>query len=87
MSTSDEVLAQIREALIHGRKIEAIKLYRESTGAGLAEAKNAVEAFEKEWRAATPEQFTTSPGGKGCSTLVVALGVTMTFLSLWIFGR
>jgi hypothetical protein len=27
------------------RKIEAIKLYREETGAGLAEAKEAVEAF------------------------------------------
>ena len=26
-----------------GRKIEAIKAYREATGAGLAEAKNAVE--------------------------------------------
>jgi len=28
-----------------GRKIEAIKAYREETGAGLAEAKQAVEAF------------------------------------------
>ncbi|HVS40576.1 MAG TPA: ribosomal protein L7/L12 [Gemmataceae bacterium] len=27
------------------RKIEAIKVYREETGAGLAEAKNAVESF------------------------------------------
>jgi hypothetical protein len=27
------------------RKIEAIKIYREETGAGLAEAKEAVEAF------------------------------------------
>jgi len=28
-----------------GRKIEAIKAYREQTGAGLAEAKRAVEAY------------------------------------------
>jgi len=28
-----------------GRKIEAIKVYREETGAGLAEAKGAVEAY------------------------------------------
>jgi hypothetical protein len=28
-----------------GRKIEAIKVYREETGAGLAEAKAAVEAY------------------------------------------
>jgi hypothetical protein len=27
------------------RKIEAIKVYREETGAGLADAKNAVEAY------------------------------------------
>ena len=30
------------------RKIEAIKLYREETGAGLAEAKEAVETFIKQ---------------------------------------
>jgi ribosomal protein L7/L12 len=36
--------AREAEALIRaGRKIEAIKLYRELTGAGLAEAKAAVE--------------------------------------------
>lgn len=35
------------EALRHGRKIEAIKLYREATGTGLAEAKSFVEALEE----------------------------------------
>lgn len=35
----DEVVALVRA----GRKIEAIKVYREATGAGLVEAKNAVE--------------------------------------------
>lgn len=34
-------------ALLHdGRRIEAIKAYRGATGAGLAEAKSAVEALE-----------------------------------------
>ena len=38
------VAAQEAEALVKvGRKIEAIKLYREMTGAGLAEAKAAIE--------------------------------------------
>jgi ribosomal protein L7/L12 len=37
----------IRELLAAGRKIEAIKLYREQTGAGLKEAKDAVEAIEQ----------------------------------------
>lgn len=36
-------LAPVREAMARGRKIEAIKLYREATGCGLAEAKHAVE--------------------------------------------
>ncbi|QHA04952.1 hypothetical protein GQF42_18070 [Streptomyces broussonetiae] len=35
----DEVLALVRE----GKKIHAIKVYRESTGAGLKEAKEAVD--------------------------------------------
>jgi ribosomal protein L7/L12 len=38
---------QIRVLLGQGRKIEAIKVFREATGAGLAEAKEAVEALEK----------------------------------------
>ncbi len=37
------VLALLR----NGRKIEAIKLYRDITGAGLKEAKDAVEALER----------------------------------------
>ncbi len=34
------------QALLDGRKIQAIKLYRERTGAGLKEAKDAVEAYD-----------------------------------------
>lgn len=39
----DEVKAQI----VLGNKIEAIRLYREATGVGLKEAKDAVEAMER----------------------------------------
>lgn len=39
-------LATIVAALRQGRKIEAIKLFREATGMGLAESKEAVEAME-----------------------------------------
>jgi ribosomal protein L7/L12 len=46
-ATNDPPFDQrIRQLLIDGRKIEAVKLYREQTGAGLAEAKEAVEAIE-----------------------------------------
>jgi len=39
--TNEEIAALIRE----GKKIEAIKAYRELTGAGLAEAKNYIESL------------------------------------------
>lgn len=35
-----------RQLLAEGKKIEAIKVYREETGAGLKDAKDAVEAYE-----------------------------------------
>jgi len=45
---SDPALSpQIREALRRGNKIEAIKLYREMTGVGLAEAKQAIDRAER----------------------------------------
>lgn len=37
----------IREALLSGKKINAIKIYREIYGVGLKEAKEAVEAMER----------------------------------------
>jgi ribosomal protein L7/L12 len=40
-------IARVLELLADGRKIEAIKAYREATGVGLAEAKDVVEAFER----------------------------------------
>jgi len=40
-------LAEIQRLLQGGQKIEAIKLFREMTGAGLKEAKDAVEAIER----------------------------------------
>ena len=38
---------QLRELIEQGNKIAAIKLYREMTGLGLKEAKDAVEAIER----------------------------------------
>ena len=43
---SEDLEQRVRSVLEHGDKIEAIKIYREETGAGLAEAKSAVEALE-----------------------------------------
>ncbi len=45
---SDPALSpQIQDALRRGNKIEAIKLYREVTGVGLAEAKGAIDRAEQ----------------------------------------
>jgi ribosomal protein L7/L12 len=45
---ADPVLApQVQDALRRGNKIEAIKIYRELTGVGLAEAKQAVDRAEQ----------------------------------------
>lgn len=38
---------RVQDALRRGNKIEAIKIYRELTGVGLAEAKEAVERQEQ----------------------------------------
>jgi ribosomal protein L7/L12 len=44
---SDPILSpEIRQALQRGNKIEAIKIYRELTGVGLAEAKDAIDRLE-----------------------------------------
>lgn len=42
---SSDQLAAVRSELARGNKIAAIKLMREATGLGLAEAKDAVEAM------------------------------------------
>ena len=38
---------QIQDALRRGNKIEAIKIYRELTGVGLAEAKDVIDKVEQ----------------------------------------
>jgi ribosomal protein L7/L12 len=45
-SIPDDDLNRVRAAAAAGEKIEAIKLYRAATGAGLAEAVKAVEALQ-----------------------------------------
>ena len=44
---SNDLEGEISELLARGSKIEAIKVYREATDAGLKDAKDAVEAFER----------------------------------------
>jgi ribosomal protein L7/L12 len=55
----DPIAQEIRDDLDSGNKIAAIKRYRELTGLGLAEAKAAIEAFE---RGATLAMAGAAPG-------------------------
>jgi ribosomal protein L7/L12 len=49
-SASEGLDPEVVQLLNGGNKIQAIKLHRERTGLGLAEAKDAVEAFERRYR-------------------------------------
>lgn len=82
-SLSDVQINAISDALRGGNKIEAIKLYREATGLGLKESKDAVEALEVDLRGKFPDQFpptgsasAQAKGKGGCLGLVAVLFAT-----------
>ncbi len=77
---SDKIKTEIVELIFSGRKIEAIKLYREATGLGLAEAKTYIDSLINELREKSPEKFTSQ--GSGCSSAAVfflAIAGTITY--------
>lgn len=58
---NDATRTTIIENLRRGQKIAAIKSYRDATGAGLVDAKNAVEALARENGIAAPAASTANP--------------------------
>lgn len=68
-----EKMDAICEAIYAGRKIEAIKLYREETGQGLKESKEFVEALAARLYEEAPDRFQVAPGKAGCSGVVLFL--------------
>jgi ribosomal protein L7/L12 len=46
LGPSEQLIDEVCDLAQSGQKIEAIKLYRQNTGAGLVEAKEAVEALD-----------------------------------------
>lgn len=75
-------LAPVAELLFKGEKISAIKLFREQVqrGAGLAEAKEAVEKLEAGLRAQHPEKFTVPAKKSGCAAVLAVLAVLFVVL-------
>jgi hypothetical protein len=87
-SAGDTYSQAVKNALDSGRKIEAIKIYREENGVGLKEAKHAVERLERERR---PTQTTGNadmrePGSSGASLIkwVVFLAVIIVFYKVFV---
>ncbi len=79
---SDAGLEEIANDLYAGRKIYAIKAYRLATGAGLTEAKNAVDAIEQTLRATEPEKFTAPVSKDGCISVMLLLSLPAAVLAL-----
>ena len=52
----------VRAAIYEGRKIHAIKLYREASGTGLADARRVVEQWESDLRQEQPTRFAAPRG-------------------------
>jgi len=85
MEIPDEVWARIKLALYEGKKIEAIKLYREQTSLGLKESKDFIDKMEAEMREKEPQRFTQAAGGSGCSAVLVLLAMAGIAASILIF--
>lgn len=78
-------IEQISDLLAGGRKIEAIKLYREATGKGLREAKDFIEKLVPRLKEQDPEKFENVSSGFGCASVVIfsiigTLGTTVIWL-------
>ena len=66
-------------ALMQGqKKIEAIRLYREQTGAGLKQAKDAVEALAAKQG--------ISPKGAGCAGMVLLIVMVLAIIGVGVWG-
>ncbi|MBP7866475.1 MAG: hypothetical protein KA419_11035 [Acidobacteria bacterium] len=74
-----EILALLRQ----GEKIEAVRRYRERTGLGLKESKEAVEAAEAKLGLARPRRS----GGVGCLMPAVAGVGVIVSIGFFLWGR
>ena len=80
-SFSEDVIA----AVDNGRKIEAIKLLREETGLGLADAKHAIDALARERRndSAFGANMTEEGGAGGMIKMIVVIAIILG--AYWYF--
>jgi Ribosomal protein L7/L12 C-terminal domain len=77
MLVDRSVQDQIRSLLLEGKKIEAIRIYREATGLGLKESKDAVEIIETELRTQGRLPPKTKSGCFALLSLILILAYAM----------
>jgi ribosomal protein L7/L12 len=77
-----EQTQRIAAALAEGRKIEAIKLYREVTGEGLKESKEFIDALVPKLVAQDPVKYAKAAQGGGCAGAVLLAAATAVAAAL-----
>ncbi len=77
---SDEQTKKIADSLLAGRKINAIKEYREVTGVGLKEAKEAIDELILSLSKEHPEIITANKSG--CASVVL---ICFTLIGIGIY--
>lgn len=70
-----EQTQQIADALAAGRKIEAIKLYRNATGADLKASKDFIDALVPKLLEQDPVKYAKAAQGGGCASVVIVAAV------------
>ena len=80
MELSEDQTRAITDSLLTGRKIEAIKIYREASGEGLKEAKEFIESLTATLREKHPNKFPAAK--KGCASVIILGLTTLTIAGL-----
>jgi ribosomal protein L7/L12 len=75
-TASNDYQAEVVRLLQAGSKIPAVRVYRNATGCGLKQAKEAVEAIA--------EEKGIESKGAGCGTAVLAMLLLMTLSAWWL---
>jgi len=82
--TDKELPSDVIRAIAAGRKIEAIKILREKTGLGLANAKVLVD---RAWRVHGPKKDAYGAAGSGAAAakLIVSLLAILGLVAAWYY--
>jgi ribosomal protein L7/L12 len=80
--THTSLSAEAITALEQGRKIEAIKIYREAAGVGLKEAKEAIEKYLAKNPAVNDQFKQNASSGTGKNMVIVLLIAIIVYLLL-----